>query len=47
MLEKSKLKGQEILLSKALINSDINDDEFVLVNNNVLKDFPFWFREIK
>ena len=32
-LAKSKLKKLEVLLSKALIDSNISHDEFVLINN--------------
>ena len=38
MLTKSKLNSIEILISKALIDPNINHDEFVLIRN-VLKDF--------
>ena len=34
---KSKLNSKEVLISKALIDSDIGHDEFVLVSN-VLKE---------
>ena len=37
-LAKSKLSSREVLISKALIDSNINHDEFVLINN-VLKEF--------
>ena len=33
MLAKSKLNILEVLISKALINSVIGHDEFVLINN--------------
>ena len=33
LLAKSKLNIIEVLISKALINSNISQDEFVLVNN--------------
>ena len=36
MLAKSKLNNIEVLISKALIDSNISDDKFVLINN-VLK----------
>ena len=36
LLAKSKLNGIEVLISKALINTNISHDEFVLINN-VLK----------
>ena len=38
MLAKSKLNNTEILISKALIDSDISHDEFILINN-ALKEF--------
>ena len=38
LLAKSKLNSIEILISKALIDSNISHDEFVLINN-VLKEF--------
>ena len=37
MLAKSKLSSIEVLISKALIDSNISHDEFVLTNN-VLKE---------
>ena len=37
MLAKSKLNSIEVLISKALIDSNIGLDEFVLINN-VLKE---------
>ena len=37
MLEKSKLNSKELVISKALIDSNISHDEFVLIKN-VLKD---------
>ena len=33
MFSKSKLNSIEVLISKALIDSVINHDEFVLINN--------------
>ena len=33
LLPKSTLNGIDVLISKALINSNICDDEFVLLNN--------------
>ena len=33
MLGKSKLNNIEVLISKALIDSNINHDEYVLINN--------------
>ena len=38
MLAKSKLNCIEVLTSKALIDSNISHDEFVLINN-VLKGY--------
>ena len=38
MLAKSKLNSIELLISKALFDSNINQGEFVLVNN-VFKEF--------
>ena len=38
LLAKSKLNSIEVLISKALIDSVISHDEFVLINN-VLKEY--------
>ena len=38
MLAKSKLNTIEVLISKALIDSVISHDEFVLINN-ILKEY--------
>ena len=38
MLAKSKLNSIEILISKALIESNVSHGEFVLINN-VLKEY--------
>ena len=38
LLAKSKLNSIEVLISKALIDSNISYDQFVLINN-VLKEF--------
>ena len=38
LLAKSKLNSAEIIICKTLIDSNINHDEFVLINN-VLKQF--------
>ena len=38
LLAKSKLNGIEVSISKALINSNVSNDELVLINN-VLKEF--------
>ena len=40
LLAKSKLNCKEVLISKALVNSNISHDEFVL-GNNVLKEYNF------
>ena len=45
MLVKSKLKIIKVLISKALIDSNINHDEFILIN--VLKEFYDMKEEIK
>ena len=37
LLEKSKLNRIEALISKALIDSNITHDEFVLINNVLIK----------
>ena len=46
MLAKSKLSSLEVLISKALIDSNISHDEFVLINN-ILKEFYDTKEEIK
>ena len=46
MLTKSKLNIIEALISKALIDSDISHDEFVLINN-VLEEFYDMKEEIR
>ena len=46
LLAKSKLNSIEVLVSKALIDSNISYDEFVLVNN-VLKEYGDMKEEIK
>ena len=38
MLAKSKLNSVEVWISKALMDSNINRDKFVLINN-VLKEY--------
>ena len=38
LLAKSKLNKIEVLISKALVNSSISHDEFILINN-VLKEY--------
>ena len=46
MFAKSRLNRIEVLISKALINSNISHDEFVLINN-VLKEFYDMKEKIK
>ena len=46
LLSKSKLNNVEVLISKALIDSNISHDEFVLINN-VPKDFDDIQEKIK
>ena len=46
LLVKSQLNGIEVLISKALIDSNISHDEFALINN-VLKEFYDMKEEIK
>ena len=46
MLAKSKLNNTEVLISKALTDSNISLDEFVLINN-VLKEFYDMKEEIQ
>ena len=46
LLPKSKLNSMEVLISKALIDSNISHDEFVLINN-VLNEFYDMKKEIK
>ena len=46
LLAKSKLNSIEVLISKALIDSVISHDEFVLINN-VLKEYNAMKKEIK
>ena len=46
MFAKSQLNRIEVLISKALINSNISHDEFVLINN-VLKEFYDMKEKIK
>ena len=45
LLAKSKLNSMEVLISKALIDSNISHNEFVLINN-VLKEFYDLKKEI-
>ena len=46
MLAKSKLSSIEVLISKALIDSNISYDEYVLINN-VAEEFYDVKEEIK
>ena len=46
LLTKSKLNCLEVLISKALIDSNISHDEFVLINN-VLKEYDDMKEKIK
>ena len=46
LLTKSKLNSLEILISKALIDSNISHEEFVLINN-ALKEYDNMKEEIK
>ena len=46
MLAKFKLNGLEVLISKALIDSNNSHDEFVWIKN-VLKEFDNMKEEIK
>ena len=46
LLAKSKLNSIEILISKALIDSNISHDEFILINN-FLKEYDDMKEEIK
>ena len=46
MLAKSKLNDIAVLISKALIDSNISHDEFVLINN-VLREFYDMKEEIR
>ena len=46
LLAKSKLNSIEVLISKALIDSNISYDVFVLINN-VLKEYDDMKEEIK
>ena len=46
MLAKIKLKRTEVLISKALIDSNISHDEFISINK-VLKEYEKMKEEIK
>ena len=45
MFAKSKLSSLEVLISKALIDSNVSHDEFVLIN--VIKEYDEMKEEIK
>ena len=46
MFAKSKLNSMEVLISKALTDSVISHDEFILTNN-VLKEYNKWKKQSK
>ena len=46
LLTKSRLNSIEVLISKALIDSNISHDDFLLINN-VLKEYDNLKEEIK
>ena len=46
MITKSIINSKEVLISKAIINSVISHDKFVLINN-VLKDYNKMKKEIR
>ena len=46
LLAKSKLNSIEVLIYKALIDSNISHDKFILINN-VLKDYDDMKEETK
>ena len=46
LLAKSKLNRMQVLISKAIIDSDISHDELILINN-VLKEYEEMREEIK
>ena len=46
LLAKAKLNTEEVLISKAVIDSNISHDEFVAINN-VLKKYDNMKKEIK
>ena len=46
LLAKSKLNSAEVLISKALISSNIRHDEFVIINN-MLKEYEKMKKEIR
>ena len=46
MLAKSKLNSIKVLISMALIGSNISHDRFILINN-LLKEYVDMIKEIK
>ena len=46
LLVKAKLNSTEVLVYKALIDSNISHDQFVLINN-ALKEYDDMIKEIK
>ena len=46
LLAKNKLNTVEVLISKALIDSNISDNEFIVINN-VLKEYNDMKEEIE
>ena len=46
MLAKTELNHIEVLISKALIDSNVSHDEFLLINN-ALEEFDDMKKEIK
>ena len=46
LLAKNKLNTVEVLISKALIDSNISDNEFIVINN-VLKEYDDMKEEIE
>ena len=47
MLAKSKLNSIEVLISKALIDSNISYDEFVLINDALKEFYDIWRKKLK
>ena len=45
-LSNSKLNSIEFLISKALVDSNISHDDFVVINN-VMKEFMIWTKKSK
>ena len=46
MLGKAKSNSMEVVISKALIDSNMSHDEFFLINN-LLKEYNYMKEEIK